>query len=135
MSDDIWVVEDNLDDFEMAVYALRTIGKLKNRLRLAPDGATALSYMAEGDVPLLILLDLGLPPPDGMVLLARIRNEARFDRVPILIMTASDDPADFERALRIGAQGYMRKPIEAERLFKAVLKLTELAWAVTSAKV
>lgn len=130
----ILLVDDNPYDIELVIATLTLKGKMRTRLKIAPDGRAAIriAEQEEPTRPVLIFLDLGLPDYDGMALLARWRNNRAFDDVPILILTNSDDPQDYGRALGIGANAYIPKPVQPERLFRVIMQVEELAWTVTT---
>ena len=95
-------------DGEAALAALR--GDLAPGLRPEPNGEAALAALREpGGTPDLILLDINLPGLSGLELLARIKGDARLRRIPVIMLTTSDSPADVARAYALGAGGYVTK--------------------------
>jgi two-component system, chemotaxis family, response regulator Rcp1 len=83
---------------------------------IAPDGERALDFIAQAEknpaapTPHLLLLDLNLPKIDGLEVLRKIRAGDKFNRIPVLVVTSSDSPADRNGAASLGA-GYFRKPV------------------------
>ena len=90
---------------------------------LVPDGERALDFIAQAEkdaaapVPHLLLLDLNLPKIDGLEVLRKIRASDKFNRIPVLIVTSSDSPADRNGAASLGA-GYFRKPVTYDEFAK-----------------
>ncbi len=120
----ILLVEDAPRDAELAVHALRRAG-LANPIHLAVDGTEALEYLfctgrysrrnAE-DHPLLVLLDLKLPGPDGLQVLRTIRSDERIRSTPVVVLTGSESQNDIAEARRLGAKAYIIKPVDFQRL-------------------
>jgi len=131
----ILVVEDNEDDVDLTLLALNK-SHLSNDLVIARDGQEALDYLEaserDGTLPVLILLDLRLPKIDGLELLRRIRNNERTRRLPVIIMTSSQDDADRFHSDLYGASSFMVKPGDYDQLMAAVKKLG-LYWSVNNA--
>lgn len=120
MSQMILLVEDNLSDEKLTVRALKKSG-VKNDLVVVRDGAEALDYLfgtgpyatAEArPLPVLILLDLNLPRIDGLEVLRRIRADERTRLLPIVILTSSKEAEDVLRGYSLGANAYVRKPVD-----------------------
>jgi DNA-binding response OmpR family regulator len=107
------------DDYEL----LKLIGMLLRRIgadsRAFYDGQEALQYL-ETETPDLIILDLMLPDMDGFEILGRIREQRKFDQVPVLILSAKADPNSIRQGLEIGADGYVTKPYIANSLIDRV---------------
>lgn len=128
---DILLVEDNPQDLELALRALRQ-AKLTENIQVARDGAEALEYIfCEGphtgrrmqDVPRVILLDLKLPKVDGLEVLQRIKGDPRTQTIPIVVLTSSQEQSDVMKSYRLGVNGYIVKPVNFERFVDAVQKL------------
>lgn len=133
----ILLVEDNPDDEELTLRALRK-NNIGNRLVVARDGVEALDFLyctgayADRDpreLPQVILLDLKLPKIDGLEVLARIRAEPSTRLLPVVILTSSREEQDLIKGYRLGANSYVRKPVDFNRFIEAVRQLG-LYWLV-----
>jgi len=131
----ILLVEDNPKDEALTMRALRK-SNIVNRVDVARDGAEALDYLfladADGNqrpLPQLVLLDLKLPKVDGHEVLRRIRAEARTQVLPVVILTTSVEDADRLDGYRLGANSYVRKPVDFQQFVEAVAQLG-LYWLV-----
>ncbi len=133
----ILLVEDNPDD---ELLTRRTLKKSNvcNDVVVARDGAEALDYLFatgrhEGRdpsvMPQVVLLDLGLPKVDGLEVLRRIRADERTELVPVVILTSSPDQEDVLSSYELGANSFVRKPVEMGRFCEAVVELG-LYWFV-----
>lgn len=120
MSQVILLVEDNPTDEKLTVRALKKSGVL-NELDVVRDGAEALDYLFRTGtyatpeakpLPALILLDLNLPRIDGLEVLRRIRADERTRFLPIVILTSSKEAEDVLRGYSLGANAYVRKPVD-----------------------
>lgn len=127
----ILLVEDNPDDQALTLYALRK-NHIANRVVLAQDGAEALDYLLgtgahtgrdPADTPTLILLDLKLPKMDGIELLRRIRANSLTSRIPTVILTSSAEQKDIIDSCGLGANSYIRKPVDFDEFVHAVTQL------------
>ncbi|HXG02913.1 MAG TPA: response regulator [Candidatus Binatia bacterium] len=127
----ILLVEDNPDDEVLALRALRTTG-LRNEVVVARDGVEALDYLfrtgrhAGRDVslvPRVVLLDLKLPRLDGLEVLRRIRSDERTRLLPVVILTSSTEDRDRVEGYRLGANSYVRKPVDFGQFAEAVRQL------------
>jgi two-component system response regulator len=127
----ILLIEDNPDDEMLTLRAFRK-SNLKNELVTVHDGAEALDYLfGQGvyagrnpeDVPHLILLDLKLPKIDGLEVLHRIRQDGRTRLVPVVILTSSKEQEDLVRSYSLGANSYVRKPIDLNQFISAIQQL------------
>jgi two-component system response regulator len=129
----ILIVEDDADDLELMQRALRKAG-VANTVIVTRDGVEALRVLLDGpaplpDLPMVVLLDMKLPRLDGLEVLARIRGEARTRTVPVVILTSSDEQEDLLRGYDLGANSYVRKPIEFQR-FQEVVANIGLYWVL-----
>jgi two-component system response regulator len=131
----ILLVEDNASDEKLTLLALADCG-VANEVVVARDGAAALDYLfgtgehAGRDTstpPQLILLDLKLPRIDGLDVLRRLRSDPRTAIVPIVILTASKEDEDIVRGYALGANAYIRKPVDFEA-FRSATKALGLFW-------
>jgi two-component system, response regulator len=123
----ILLVEDNPDDAELTMLAFR-----KNNVhdvQLVRDGAEAIEWLfgpggaATAGGPAIVLLDLNLPKVDGFGVLQRIRNDERTRFLPVVILTSSTEGVDLANAYRLGANSYIRKPVDFGELLKAALQI------------
>jgi two-component system response regulator len=133
----ILLVEDNPDDEALTLRALRK-ANVANRVVVARDGVDALDYLfATGahagrdarDVPQLVLLDLKLPRVDGLEVLRRIRTDSRTALLPVVILTSSNEERDRIQGYTLGANSYVRKPVDFAQFAEAVQHLG-LYWLV-----
>ena len=127
----ILLVEDNLDDEALVVRSLKKSGIL-NEVVVVRDGAEALDFVfcqgqyADRDPqlrPAVILLDLRLPKIDGMEVLQRIRADRKTRRLPVVVLTSSDEQNDIAKSYDLGVNSYVRKPIEFNEFSGAVRQL------------
>ncbi len=126
----ILLVEDNPDDEELTLRALRK-QNIANEIVVARDGAEAVDYLTNADKPLpnLVLLDLNLPKIGGLQVLQRLRSEARTQYLPVVLLTSSDEDRDLIDGYRLGANSYVRKPVDFNQFVEAVRSLG-LYWLV-----
>jgi Response regulator containing a CheY-like receiver domain and a GGDEF domain len=131
------LVEDSPSDIKLTRRALRQ-SRITNRLVVAEDGVEALDYLFAtgahagrdvGDLPSLILLDLKLPRVDGMEVLRKIRADERTRRLPVVILTSSQEEQDIIASYDLGANSYIRKPVDFTQFAEAVRQLG-LYWLV-----
>ena len=129
----ILLVEDDPSDVELTRRALQG-AKLQNRVWMVGDGVEALAFLRrEGPHrgvprPDLVLLDLKLPNLDGRDVLMRIREEPRWQRLPVVVLTASD--AEHEQLAALAADGFLTKPVDFARLEAAIRRIAGLGWAI-----
>ncbi len=133
----IFLVEDNPDDEALALRALRK-NNIANEVIVARDGAEALDYLfgtgeySDRDIsqsPQLVLLDLKLPKIDGLEVLRKIRADERTQVLPVAILTSSKEEKDLIEGYRLGANSYVRKPVDFNQFSDSVLQLG-LYWLV-----
>jgi two-component system response regulator len=133
----ILLVEDNPDDEALTLRSLRK-NNICNEVVVARDGAEALEYLLgtgryegkdPGDLPHLVLLDLKLPKVDGLEVLRQIRSEKTTKLLPVVVLTSSDEEQDMVESYALGANSYVRKPVEFGEFARAVQQL-ELYWLV-----
>ena len=123
------LVEDNPDDEELTIRGLKR-ANLKNPIDVARDGQGAIDYLLGTDeeqpanpLPAVVLLDLNLPRVGGLEVLKRIRAEQRTRRVPVVILTSSSEDRDLINGYDLGANSYVRKPIQFEEFATTVARL------------
>ena len=125
----ILLVEDNPDDERLTLRALRR-GRVTNPIQVARDGEEALAILFAADpLPGVVLLDLKLPKVDGLEVLQRIRGTQRMHRLPVVILTSSSEQRDIIESYNLGANSYVRKPVDFDQFTEAVSQLG-LYWAV-----
>jgi two-component system, response regulator len=133
----ILLVEDNADDEELTLRALAK-SNILNPVTVVRDGVEALDYLfarcahASRNVreqPQVILLDLKLPKLDGLEVLRAVRNDPRTKRIPIVILTSSAEEQDIISGYELGANSYIRKPVDFTQFVEAVRQLG-LYWLV-----
>jgi two-component system, response regulator len=133
----ILLVEDNPSDVKLTMRAFRQ-NNILNEVVLAGDGQEALDYMfsenkyagrdPETD-PMVVLLDLKLPKIDGLEVLRRIRADERTRRIPVVVLTSSKEESDLCESYDLGANSYVRKPVDFLQFSEAVRQL-QLYWLV-----
>jgi two-component system response regulator len=129
----ILLVEDNPDDEALMLRAFRQ-SKLANRIEVARDGAEALARLsgAEPDaLPTLVILDLKLPKVDGLEVLRRVRASEATRMLPVVVLTSSREEQDLVESYRLGANSYVRKPVDFVQFAQAVQTLG-LYWLVVN---
>jgi two-component system, response regulator len=127
---EILLVEDNPNDVELALDALRE-HKLANRIQVVRDGAEALDFIfCQGKYaqrsncnPKLILLDLKLPKINGLEVLQRIRAAPPTRKIPVVILTSSQEERDIAASYDLGVNSYIVKPVDFEQFTDAVYHL------------
>ena len=133
----ILLVEDNPDDEALTLRALKK-NNVGNTVAIVRDGAEALDFLFctgeyadrdPRDKPQVILLDLKLPKVDGLEVLRRVRADERTQRLPIVILTSSKEEQDIIRGYSLGANSYVRKPVDFNQFMEAVRQLN-LYWLV-----
>lgn len=133
----ILLVEDNRDDEALTLRALKK-NNIKNDVVVAHDGVEALDYLfGTGayagrnltDLPQVILLDLKLPKLDGLEVLRRLRESEQTRLLPVVILTSSNEEEDRLNGYSLGANSYVRKPVEFAQFVEAVRQLG-LYWLI-----
>jgi CheY-like chemotaxis protein len=133
----ILLVEDNPDDVSLTLRAFRK-NNIANEVVVVGDGIDALDYLfgtgkyKDRDVskmPAVILLDLKLPKVDGLEVLQRLRADARTKLLPVVVLTSSKEEQDVFGSYSLGANSYIRKPVDFNKFVDAVRQL-ELYWMV-----
>ncbi len=131
------LVEDNPDDEALTLRALKQ-NKISNEVVVARDGAEALDFLfctgayVNRDrhvLPEVVLLDLKLPKIDGLEVLRRLRADERTRLLPVVILTSSGEEQDLVTGYRLGANSYIRKPVDFDQFVEAVRNLG-LYWLV-----
>jgi two-component system response regulator len=131
MSKVILLVEDNTSDEKLTVLAFKKCG-VANDVVVVRDGAAALDYIfgtgkhagrGASVLPSVVLLDLKLPKVDGLEVLRRIRADDRTKFLPVVVLTASKEDEDILRSYSLGANAYVRKPVEFAKFAEAATTL------------
>lgn len=124
----ILLVEDNPDDVSLALRAFRKVG-IQNTVAVAKDGEEAIAWLfGEGspgsidghDGPSIVLLDLKLPKVDGLEVLQRIRSDVRTRLHRVVVLTSSREESDLVRSYDLGANSYIRKPVDFDKFLEAI---------------
>jgi len=133
----ILLVEDNPNDEALTLRALKK-SNILNPVIVARDGAEALDYLfgrgeykgrkSEGN-PEVVLLDLKLPKVDGLEVLRQLRSDDRTKLLPVVVLTSSVEEQDVMRGYTLGANSYVRKPVDFNQFVEAVKQLG-LYWLV-----
>ena len=120
----ILLVEDNADDEQLTLRAMRQ-SEVPNIIRVARDGAEALDHLfAPGaKMPDLILLDLKLPKLSGLEVLQRLRQDERTSGLAVVVLTSSDEEKDIVESYNLGANSFIRKPVDFDEFIDAVRQL------------
>ena len=133
----ILLVEDNPDDEALTLRALKK-NNVANEVVVARDGVEALDYLFgtgahagrdRGQMPQVVLLDLNLPRLDGLEVLRRIRSEPTTQLIPVVVLTSSKEDRDLVESYRLGANSYVRKPVDFLAFVEAARQLG-LYWLV-----
>ena len=133
----ILLVEDNPDDVELTLRALRR-NNVENGVEVVRDGAEALDFLFGAGayenrdtsvLPVVVLLDLKMPKIDGLEVLRRLRSDERTKLLPVVILTSSDEEQDIVQGYNLGANSYVRKPVDFDKFCEAVRQL-RLYWSL-----
>jgi two-component system response regulator len=133
----ILLVEDNADDEALTIRALKR-NNIVNAIDVVRDGAEALDYLFcrgawserdPGQVPQVVLLDLKLPKVGGLEVLKAIRTDEKLRLLPVVILTSSTEEQDIVKSYGLGANSYIRKPVDFDQFSEAVRTLG-LYWLV-----
>jgi two-component system response regulator len=135
MERSILLVEDNPDDRALTMRALQK-NQMLNPVLIAEDGVEALDMLLGSAAvapvdppPALVLLDLKLPKIDGLEVLRKVRSDPRTRLMPVVVLTSSKEEQDLVASYRLGANSYIRKPVEFTKFVEAVRQLG-LYWLV-----
>jgi two-component system response regulator len=138
----ILLVEDNPRDEALTLRALKK-SNIANEVVVARDGVEALDYFSGAgkfagrdldEMPQLILLDLKLPKIDGLQVLQKVRADERTRRLPVVIFTSSSEEEDMIKSYDLGANSYVRKPVDFDRFMEATKQLG-LYWLILNQSV
>jgi CheY-like chemotaxis protein len=128
----IIIVEDSPEDYETTLRAFKRLG-MKNKVLRFEMGDDCLDYLFgrgeyEGEeivLPRLIMLDLNLPGTDGREVLKLIKSDLKLKKIPVVVLTTSNDVKDIEKCYQLGANSYIQKPVGYEGFINAIRKLNE----------
>lgn len=127
----VLLVEDNPDDEMLTLHALKK-NNISNEVVVAHDGVEALDYIFGrgifqgrdiSELPAVILLDLNMPKMGGLDVLRQLRADPRTRRTPVVILTTSKEEQDLVNSYELGANSYVRKPVDFEAFTGAVSNL------------
>jgi len=136
---EILLVEDNENDIELTLHALRA-ENLGNQIHVARDGEEALEFLAKsesdlaggtGVLPKLILLDLKLPKVDGLQVLRQVKSNPATRIIPVVVLTSSKEDEDMVSSYRLGVNSYLQKPVNFEQ-FRKMVKQLGLYWLLVN---
>lgn len=127
----IILVEDNPDDERLTIRALRR-GNIVNEILVARNGEEALVMVLNANpLPSVVLLDLKLPKVEGLEVLRQIRANERTHKLPVVVLTSSSEEGDIIDSYDLGANSYVRKPVETDKFTEAIRQLG-MYWAVVN---
>jgi two-component system response regulator len=133
----ILLVEDNTDDVDLTLRAFSQT-HVADEIAVVRDGAEALDYLfargahahrEPGGMPAVVLLDIQLPKIDGLEVLRQLRADDRTRRLPVVVLTSSNEDRDVFQSYELGANSFVRKPVDFERFISAAAQLG-LYWLV-----
>jgi CheY-like chemotaxis protein len=133
----ILLVEDNPDDVKLTLRALEK-GRVANNVDVALDGVEALEYFSAtgkfagrntSQLPQVVLLDLKMPRLDGLEVLRRLRSDEKTKLLPVVILTTSSEEKDRVESYKLGANSFIRKPVDFTQFAESVRQLG-LYWLV-----
>lgn len=135
----ILLVEDNPNDLELALHAFKK-HKLANGVHVVRDGAEALDFLFKRGAyaersdeldPQVVLLDLKLPKLDGLEVLRQIKNDERTRRLPVVVLTSSNDESDVIESYDVGVNSYIIKPVDFDQ-FSEAIRLIGFYWLLVN---
>lgn len=127
---EILIVEDNPNDYELTVRALKKMN-LANKLHWVRDGVEALDFLfctgvyanrSPGNGPKLVLLDLKMPKMDGIQVLGKIKEDERTKKIPVVMLTSSQEEGDIVASYEKGVNSYIAKPVDYQKFVETVSK-------------
>lgn len=136
-SQHILLVEDNHDDEELMIYAFKE-SKIANRIDVVRDGPEALDYLLvrgkyaglpNHTLPAVVLLDINLPKIDGLEVLRQVRSNRESRHLPVVMLTSSRQQEDMLQSYDLGANSFVRKPVEFDAFVDAVRNL-QVYWLI-----
>jgi CheY-like chemotaxis protein len=132
----ILLVEDNLNDIELAMSALKR-NNLANNVVVARHGGEALDYLfrrgeyagRNGSEPIFIMLDLKMPKVDGLEVLKQLKADPKLGLIPVVMLTSSSEESDLVKSYRLGVNAYVVKPVDFSQFVEAIRQLG-IFWAL-----
>ncbi len=126
----ILLVEDNPDDVELTILALKK-NNIANPIMVVRDGQEALDYMfyrgkfanSTHELPNVILLDLKLPKVDGIEVLQKIKGDRKLKLIPVVVLTSSKEENDVIKSYDLGVNSYIRKPVDFDQFVETVRQI------------
>jgi CheY-like chemotaxis protein len=128
---EILLVEDNAADAKLTTIALQE-ANVSNKIVLLRDGNEALEYIfgsIEDRVPKVIFLDLKMPKVNGNEVLAKLKQDERTRKIPVVMFTSSQEPRDIKECFDLGANSYVVKPVDYDE-FSIVVKSMGQYWTL-----
>lgn len=128
----VLIIDDSDDDVETTLRALKKAGISPDNTHRCESGDEALDYLLQNNtesseapqhIPALVLLDLNMPGKDGKKVLDEIRKEPTLKLIPVIIMTTSNDPKDVTECYTMGANSFIRKPVDLDDFYAAIKSL------------
>ena len=122
---EILLVEDNPDDAELTIRALKKHNLANNLLHLQ-DGEEALNFIFSSQtssLPKIILLDIKMPKVDGIEVLRKIKSDEHRKIIPVVVLTSSKEERDIIETYKLGVNAYIVKPVEFEKFVSAVSEI------------
>ena len=136
---EILLAEDNAEDAEMTLRALKR-NNLGNKVRWVKDGEQALEFIFRtgayagrdpAAIPKLVMLDIKMPKVDGIEVLRRLKADPATQKIPVVVMTSSNEERDVVESYRLGVNSYIVKPVQFEAFLETVAKIG-LYWVLTN---
>lgn len=126
----ILLVEDDEVDIMTVKRAVKEVG-IDNSIHTAQNGELALEYLEEAELmPSIILLDINMPRMNGLEFLEVIKSDKRFKRIPVIILTTSQEDQDRYKSFDLQAAGYMLKPVDYNQFIK-LMKTIQEYWSIS----
>lgn len=132
---EILLVEDNPSDARLAMESFKNT-QVRNNLHVVSDGEMAMDFLerkgsyAEAPRPDIILLDLNLPKKSGIEILAEIKANEKWRRIPVAILTGSEDEKDIKRTYDLGANCFISKPVDSDEFIKVAESIQEFWFTI-----
>jgi CheY-like chemotaxis protein len=134
MEKPILLIEDNQLDIDLTRRAFEK-SNLLHPLQFARDGEEALAYIqqweAGAETPVLILLDLKIPKINGLDVLTRLKSHPQFKRIPVIVLTTSDEEKDIQAAYERGTNAYIVKPVNFDKFTQIIAQIQQF-WCETN---